>query len=168
MKLLLQRVKQASIAVGGEEIASIGAGLLILAGFGVEDGLDLPGRKSWSSLLKKVLDLRIFPNSEGKLDMSVQDYGDGGGDILLASQFTLYADCRKGRRPSFHLAAAPGVAESLFAKLAQDFESLRPGRVRSGRFGADMDVSLANWGPVTIMLTDDHLAESRRPRKQTA
>ena len=108
-------------------------------------------------MLKKLLELRIFPDEAGKLNKCVTEYGLAGGEILLVSQFTLYADCRKGRRPSFHPATPPDVAQRLFSRFVADMEGLWPGKVRSGLFGEDMDVSLTNWGPVTIMLSSDAL-----------
>jgi len=150
VKLLIQRVRQAYVDVAATRIAEIGPGLLVFAGFGREDGQDLPATPAWSGLLKKILELRIFPDTEDKLNLSVQDLC---GEVLLVSQFTLYADCRKGRRPSFHLAAEPALASALFDRLARDLEALHPGKVKTGSFGASMDVGLVNWGPVTIGLT---------------
>ncbi len=155
MKLLLQRVKEAAVRVDGARVAAIGPGLLVFVGFGPQDDLDLPKSKIWPGLLKKLVELRIFPDSAGKLNRGVMEHGDAGGEILLVSQFTLYADCRKGRRPSFHLAAEPGLAQELFQRLADDLQTLYPGKVQTGVFGADMDVSLVNWGPVTILLEAD-------------
>ena len=152
MRLLIQRVKRASVDVGEERVAAIGPGLLVFAGFGLEDGPDLPETKPWAATLKKILELRIFPDGRGKLNTSVQEHE---GEILLVSQFTLYADCRKGRRPSFHPAAEPELASRLFDRLALDLDALYPGRVQTGSFGAEMDVSLVNWGPVTIWLSGD-------------
>lgn len=158
MRLVLQRVKQASVHVAGTEVASIGEGLLAFVGFGSEDGLDLPETAAWPALLKKVLELRIFPDAAGKLNESLCSRGGG---LLLVSQFTLYADCRRGRRPSFSPAAGPHVARQLFDRFVQDMEALLPGRVASGLFGEDMDVSLINWGPVTIALSSDLLLQPR-------
>ena len=153
MRLLLQRVRRASVSIEGTVTASIGAGLLVLAGFGGGDDAALPASSHWSAFLDKVLDLRIFPDAAGKMNLSLRDWNTGSGGLLLVSQFTLYADCRKGRRPSFD-AAPPDVARGLFEQLAADMETRLPGRVRCGVFAADMDVELVNWGPVTILLDD--------------
>lgn len=152
MRVLLQRVSQASVRVRGEEVAAIGPGLLAFVGFGPQDGPELPSTKTWSNLLIKMLELRIFPDPEGKLNNSLADVRGQAGEVLLVSQFTLYADCRKGRRPSFHLAAAPSIARTLFDRFVEDMERLWPGKTRKGVFGEEMDVALNNWGPVTILL----------------
>ena len=149
MRLLIQRVSRAEVEVDGTVVGSVGRGLCVLAGFGPEDDAGLPGSKLWDKALEKLLDLRIFPDAEGKLNVGLREFGGG---VLVVSQFTLYADLKKGRRPSFHLAAAPHLAEALYDELVRDLSRRLPGRVSSGLFGAEMDVSLVNWGPVTIML----------------
>jgi len=149
MRLLIQRVSEARVDAAGKTVASIGHGLLALVGFGAGDGMDLAASKVWRTMLTKVPDLRIFPDEAGKLNLSVRDTG---GEVLLVSQFTLYADCKKGRRPSFHLAAPRDVALHLFDAFARDMELLLPGRVLRGAYGEEMDVSLCNQGPVTVML----------------
>ena len=149
MRLVVQRVRQASVAVGGETVASIDAGLLVLVGFGAADGPEFAAGRACRSVLEKLLDLRIFPDEAGKLNLSLRETGGG---LLLVSQFTLYASCRKGRRPSFSEAAPPEVARGLYEAFAAMARQALPGRVGCGVFGADMDVSLVNWGPVTIML----------------
>ncbi len=149
MRLLLQRVHEGSVAIAGERVAEIGEGLVVLVGFGPEDTLSMRGGKVWNAMLEKLAGLRIFPDEEGKMNLSV---GETGRDVLLVSQFTLYADTRKGRRPSFHVSANPAVAEPLFLACIEDMQKRLPGKIRHGVFGADMDVSLINWGPVTIML----------------
>jgi len=154
VRLHLQRVTAAQVDVAGTTVGRIGTGLLVLAGFSSQDGVELPGSPLWDRMLAKVLDLRIFPDGEGKLNLSLRDYG---GELLVVSQFTLYADCRKGRRPSFHLAAGGEDALDLYERLLKDFEALLPGRVSSGAFGEMMDVSLSNWGPVTILLDSEAL-----------
>lgn len=158
MRLLLQRVSGAQVDVNGETVGRIGQGLLVLAGFGPDDGGDFAGGKIWGAMIDKTLGLRIFPDQEDKLNLSLEDVG---GELLVVSQFTLYADCRKGRRPSFSGAAAPALAESLYERLVQDFESRLPGRVQTGVFAAMMDVSLTNAGPVTIMLDAHDFERSR-------
>lgn len=161
MRLLIQRVSRAAVDVveGGEtrRTGEIGPGLLVLAGFGKADGPELPGTKLWSTLCAKVLDLRIFPDAAGKLNLSLRETaqtaqaGQGGG-LLLVSQFTLYADARRGRRPSFTDAAAPDVARSLYDRLAADLAAQCPGPFATGVFGAEMLLDFVNWGPVTILL----------------
>ena len=154
MRLLIQRVKEGHVAIAGKTVASIGKGLVVLAGFGAQDTPELPETRVWEAMIEKMLHLRIFPDAEGKMN---RDLTDVGGEIMLVSQFTLYADVRKGRRPSFHVSAAPSVAEPLFRRLVDDVEARLPGRVRQGVFAADMDVSLVNWGPVTILLDSESL-----------
>ncbi|PLX97322.1 MAG: D-tyrosyl-tRNA(Tyr) deacylase [Desulfuromonas sp.] len=143
MRAVLQRVSRAGVTVAGEKIADIGPGLLVL--LGVEGGDD---SKAADYLADKVAGLRIFEDEAGKMNLSVSDCG---GAVLVVSQFTLLADCRKGRRPGFSAAAAPDIAAPLcdyfVARLkAQGLE------VQTGRFQADMAVDLVNDGPVTILL----------------
>lgn len=149
MRLLLQRVREGRVAISGQCVAAIGKGLVVLVGFGPADKPELRGSKLWHTLIEKMVGLRIFPDDEGKMNKGIEE---AGGEILLVSQFTLYADSRKGRRPSFHLSAPPAVAEPLFQHFVEDMRSRLPGRVQQGVFAADMDVSLTNWGPVTILL----------------
>lgn len=149
MRLVLQRVREASVTVGGQVVAAVGEGLLVLVGFGRDDGEDFADGPLCRMLLEKLCDLRIFPDAGGKLNVSLRETG---GQLLLVSQFTLYAACRKGRRPSFSDAAAPDVAAGLFDRFTALAREALPGKVASGVFGADMDVALTNWGPVTIVL----------------
>ncbi|THB67293.1 MAG: D-tyrosyl-tRNA(Tyr) deacylase [Desulfovibrio sp.] len=155
MRLLLQRASQAELRIGESVHARIGPGLVILAGFGAEDTLELPDSKTWQSMIGKALGLRIFPDDQGKMNLGIEEFG---GEILLVSQFTLYADCRKGRRPSFTAAAPPDLAEALFHKLVADVAEKSPVPVKSGVFQAEMHVGLVNWGPVTISLDSDMFA----------
>ncbi len=143
MKAVLQRVSEAEVWVDGENIASIGAGLLVLLGVAKGDG---EPELDW--LLGKIAALRIFEDDEGKMNRSIQDID---GEILLVSQFTLLADARKGRRPSFDLAAPPAEAEVMY-ELAVERLKEKGLPVQTGRFGADMKVGLVNDGPVTILL----------------
>jgi len=150
VRLLLQRVSQAHVDVAGERVAAVGPGFLVLAGFGPDDGADSPAAPWWRAMLEKLVKLRVFPDEAGKMNVSLLD---AGGEVLLVSQFTLYADCRKGLRPSFSQAAPPAVAQLLFDRLCDDVQALLPdGRLQRGVFGADMAVGLVNAGPVTIML----------------
>lgn len=131
------------MTVGGEKVASIGAGLLLLVGVGVADG-----EADVTTMAVKLSQLRVFADEEGKLNLSVLDVG---GEVLIVSQFTLYADTRKGRRPSFVDAAPAAVAEPLVLSLA-DALSKRGLSCATGRFGAKMEIGLVNDGPVTIVL----------------
>lgn len=148
MRLVIQRVKRASVTVDSQTTAAIGNGLLALVGFGQEDAVPDTWEKIQAALAK-MSRLRIFPDDQGHMNVSLADFG---GEILLVSQFTLYADCRKGRRPSFHLACSPDTARALYEKTLAFTKTLLPGKVRSGIFAADMDLALTNWGPVTIIL----------------
>ena len=143
MRIILQRVKQASVETGGEVVGQIGKGVLALLGAGKEDS-----DQDVEYLVEKMLGLRIFEDEAGKMNLSVTDIG---GEILVVSQFTLYGDCRKGRRPSFDKAASPDLAEDLYEKFVQRIRDFGV-PVQTGKFGAMMDVSLVNWGPVTLML----------------
>jgi D-tyrosyl-tRNA(Tyr) deacylase len=152
MRLLLQRVKWAKVEVRQEEVARIDSGLLLLSGFSLRDPQDLPATKAWSKMLDKIPGLRIFPDQDGKSNLNLEDIQ---GQVLLISQFTLFAECKKGRRPSFSQAAQPELASWLQQKLYQDLDQLLPNRVQQGIFGAEMDVSYCNWGPMSIMLDSE-------------
>jgi len=143
MKAVIQRVDSASVSVGGSEIARIGAGLLVL--LGVEKGDD---ERDADFLLDKIIHLRIFEDGEGKMNRSLADIA---GELLVVSQFTLLADCRKGRRPSFTDAADPAQAEKLYRYMLTRAGEKIP-RVAAGQFQAMMKVGLVNDGPVTILL----------------
>jgi D-tyrosyl-tRNA(Tyr) deacylase len=131
------------VETDGREVARIGAGLLVLLGVSQEDG-----PKDAEYCAKKLAQLRIFPDAEGKMNLSVSDTA---GEVLVVSQFTLFGDCRKGNRPSFTEAAHPEKAETLYVALMEALKGLGL-RVQGGRFQADMDVSLVNQGPVTILI----------------
>ena len=148
MRLVVQRVKQASVTVEARTVAAVGHGLLVLVGLGREDADPAAWPKIQAALAKLPV-LRIFPDDGAHMNVSLEDFG---GEILLVSQFTLFADCRKGRRPSFSTACPPEEAAPLYAKVVDAVGNLLPGKVRSGIFAADMDVALVNWGPVTIIL----------------
>jgi D-aminoacyl-tRNA deacylase len=144
VRIVLQRVRNASVTVEGEEISEIGPGLLLLVG--VERG-DGETEADW--LAEKVAGLRIFGDENGKMNLGVRDVG---GEILAVSQFTLIADTRKGKRPSFVGAAPPEEAERLFDYFCERLRAAGVGSVKTGSFGAMMDVALVNDGPVTIVL----------------
>lgn len=154
MRMVIQRVSRASVTVKDAVVGEIGTGLLVLAGFGNADKADLPESPKWSKMLDKLFNLRIFPDDLGKLNLSLTDIS---GDLMLISQFTLYADCRKGRRPSFTDACHPYIAESLFNRFAEDARGRAPAGFATGRFGAEMHLDFTNWGPVTIILDSEEL-----------
>jgi D-tyrosyl-tRNA(Tyr) deacylase len=153
VRAVIQRVLRASVAVDGETIASIGPGLLLLVG--VEEGDD---EATARRIADKCAELRIFSDEDGRFNLSLLD---AGGAALVVSQFTLLADLRRGRRPSFDAAARPATAEPLVAAFAAQLASLGVA-TQTGRFGAGMDVELVNHGPVTIVLDS---AELDRPRR---
>jgi D-aminoacyl-tRNA deacylase len=156
MKAVLQRVSQASVAVDGEVLSNIGQGFLVL--LGVAEG-DTEADADF--VATKMAKLRVFADDEGKMNLSV---GDVGGELLVISQFTLLADTRKGNRPSFISAAKPNEGERLYEYTLQKLRSLGLS-VGAGRFGAMMDVSLVNAGPVTIILDSNDSKISRRGNK---
>jgi len=147
MIAVIQRVKKAKVQVGKEVVGSIGKGLVILLGIEKSDTQDLLDR-----FVKKIVHMRIFPDERGRMN---KDILEAGGEILLVSQFTLLADVKKGRRPSFLKAADPNTAKSLFEYTAEKFSQFLP--VKTGVFGEYMQVSLQNDGPVTFILTSQDL-----------
>lgn len=153
MRALIQRVERAQVEVDGVTVGSCGPGYLILLGVALGDDEALAER-----LWRKVAALRICADEAGKTNRSL---ADTGGSVLVVSQFTLYADARRGNRPSFAGAAAPALAEHLYERFCELAEAeLGPGRVGRGVFGADMRVSLVNDGPFTVMLDTDELGWS--------
>ena len=145
MKGLIQRVSSATVTVDNQRVAGIQEGLLLLLGVERGDGI-----KEVQGLAKKVLNYRVFPDDQGRMNRSLQDTG---GSLLVVPQFTLAADTGSGTRPGFSSAAAPEMAETLFLDFLTAAQVLlERGRVEKGRFGADMKVSLVNDGPVTFML----------------
>jgi D-tyrosyl-tRNA(Tyr) deacylase len=144
MRAVIQRVRSASVSVGGKPFAAIGRGLLILLGVEATDTAD---DIEW--LAGKVAGLRLFPDDEGAWNRSVVEVP---GEALVVSQFTLFASTKKGTKPSWHRAAKQEVAAPICEAFARHLESLMPGRVRAGSFGAMMAVALVNDGPVTLWI----------------
>ena len=144
MIAVVQRVYEASVKINGEIYGSINNGLLVF--FCVENG-DTDDKIQYMS--EKILNLRIFEDDNGKMSKSLQDIN---GDMLIISQFTLAADCSKGRRPDFTGAAKPDIAKEMYNKFIEDVSSKINGKISSGQFGADMKVSLINDGPVTMII----------------
>lgn len=144
MRALLQRVSEAEVSSDGEQLAAQGPGLLVLLGVTAEDS---PSDLNW--LVRKIAAMRIFEDSEGKMNLSVKDIA---GAVTVVSQFTLYASTKKGNRPSFLGAAPPAIAEPLYLEFCLQLEKELGQPVGRGRFGADMKVRLTNDGPVTIWL----------------
>ncbi len=147
MRILLQRASHASVVVNDETVGKIDLGYLLLVGVGKDDNADTVNK-----LAKKIANLRLFPNDAGKFDRSLLDVQGGA---LVVSQFTLFGDARKGNRPSFIDAAPPELAEPLCDVFAERLRELGVQRVEAGRFGAHMDVSLCNDGPVTLWLDSE-------------
>ena len=144
MKIVLQRVKHASVSVADEQISEVGPGLLLLVGIARGDD---EAEAKW--LVEKVTGLRVFADDKGKMNLDVRE---AGGEILAVSQFTLLADTRKGKRPSFVEAAPPEEAEMLFDYFCDKLREAGVASLETGSFGAMMDVALVNDGPVTIVL----------------
>ena len=144
MRAVIQRVKSAQVTVDGSVVGSIGYGLLVLLGVSEGDTVD---DGTW--LAGKIANLRIFPDADGKMNVSLVD---SGGAVLLVSQFTLYGDCRKGRRPSFIRAAPPDIAEPAYERFGHQLRDAGVESIAFGSFGANMDVELVNDGPVTLVI----------------
>jgi D-tyrosyl-tRNA(Tyr) deacylase len=150
MRAVIQRVREGRVLVEGETIGQVGHGLVILLGAGQGDT-----QAEVDRLAAKISTLRIFSDSQGKTNLSILDVG---GEALVISQFTLYADCRKGRRPSFVHAALPDVASPLVDNFAERLRQAGIRRVETGKFGATMLVEIHNDGPFTIILDTDQLS----------
>lgn len=148
MKFVIQRVKQASVKVEGSVIGEIEKGYLVLIGVSDKDTEAVADK-----MIKKMIGLRIFEDAEGKTNLSLADMG---GSLLLVSQFTLYANCKKGNRPSFIEAGAPDKANQLYEYIIEESKK-SVSVVQTGRFGAEMEVSLINDGPFTILLDSEML-----------
>ena len=144
MRVVLQRVSSAEVTVAKRSVGVIGTGLVLLVGFQASDG---EIEATW--IADKVVGLRVFPDDDGKMNRSLNDVGGG---LLVVSQFTLYGDVKKGRRPSFLDAAPPEIAIPLYDKFVALLRERATGRVETGEFGALMNVELVNQGPVTILL----------------
>ena len=155
MRAILTRVSSASVTIDGERVGQIGKGFLILLGVGPEDT-----EKECRSLAEKCLALRIFEDENGKMNLGLESVG---GEVLVVSQFTLYGNCRKGRRPSFVGAAGPELGNQLYEKFLQDCRELGY-EPQHGRFGADMKVESVNDGPVTLILDTDELLDRRHAK----
>ena len=155
MRAVLTRVKSASVAIDGEIVGKIGQGFLILLGVGPEDT-----EKQCRYLAEKALGLRVFEDENEKMNLGLSDVG---GEVLVVSQFTLYGNCRKGRRPSFADAANPELGNQLYERFLEICEELGY-PPQHGRFGADMQVESVNDGPVTLILDTDQLMDT--PRRQ--
>ena len=148
MRAVIQCVSEASVQIDGQTVGEIGRGYAILLGVGKDD-TEAHAEKLWSKILK----LRVFPDENGKTNLSLTDIG---GEVLVISQFTLFASCKKGNRPSFVDAGAPDEANRLYEYFA-DLARRDVAHVGTGRFGAMMDVALVNHGPFTIVLDTDEL-----------
>ena len=153
MRAVLTRVKSASVAIDGKTVGEIGQGFLILLGVGPKDT-----EETSRYLAEKALGLRVFEDENGKMNLGL---GDVGGQVLVVSQFTLYGNCRKGRRPSFTEAADPELGNRLYEKFLADCASLGY-PPQHGQFGADMQVESVNDGPVTLILDTEQLLETAR------
>lgn len=147
MRVVVQRSKEARVEVEGQTVGEIRQGLVLLVGIRHEDTID---DVRW--MADKLVNLRIFEDEEGKMNRSLMETG---GQILSISQFTLYGDCRKGRRPNFMAAARPEQAEPLYEQFNQLLRE-HGVEVQTGRFGAMMDVKLTNWGPVTLIIDSEN------------
>ena len=148
MKFVIQRVTEGSVTVENKIIGQIGKGFVVLIGVGHEDTTDIADK-----MVKKMIGLRIFEDENGKTNLSLADVD---GELLLISQFTLYANCKKGNRPSFTESGAPVLAEQLYQYIIEKCQESVP-VVQTGSFGADMKVSLVNDGPFTIVLDSNTL-----------
>ena len=148
MRFVIQRVKEASVTVEGKVIGAIGRGFMVLIGVCQEDT-----RETADKMIRKMINMRIFQDEKDKTNLALSDVD---GELLLVSQFTLYADCRKGNRPSFIKAGSPDLANELYEYIISECRKQVP-KVEKGEFGADMKVSLINDGPFTIVLDSQDL-----------
>ncbi len=153
MRIVIQRVKFAEVMVEKRSVARIDKGLFLLLGFSNNDK-EIYNSALWFKIIKKIPELRIFSDEDGKFNLSLMDVD---GEILVVSQFTLYGDMKKGKRPSFTNSAPYKEAKELYKAFIKDLEKLVPGRVKQGIFGANMDINLCNSGPVTLILDSDYM-----------
>ena len=144
MRVVLQRVSGAEVRIAGEAGGTIGPGFVVLAAFRAQDDEDV---LAW--MADKIVSLRLMADADGRMNVGLDE---AGGQLLVVSQFTLYGDARKGRRPSFVDSAPPEIATPLYERFVALLEERAPGRVATGRFGAAMEVELVNDGPVTLVL----------------
>ena len=151
MRFVIQRVANASVTVDGVRISEIGKGFLVLIGITDTDTKEIADK-----MVRKLIGMRIFEDEDGKTNLALADVS---GELLLVSQFTLYADCRKGNRPSFIKAGDPQFANEMYEYIAKSCKALLP-VVKTGEFGADMKVALLNDGPFTIVLDSDEIGIS--------
>lgn len=151
MKIVLQRVLDASVVVDGKTVGEIGKGYLLLVGISNEDTKEIADK-----MLEKISRLRLFEDSDGKTNLSIAEVG---GEVLIISQFTLCADCRKGNRPSFINAGKPDMAKELYDYMVEKCKALF-NKTKCGIFGADMKVSLTNDGPFTVVLDSDEIVKA--------
>lgn len=149
MRFLIQRVTSAKVDIAEKTVGQIEKGFLVLVGISDSDD-----EQTADKMIKKLIGLRIFDDQGGKTNLSLSDVG---GSILLVSQFTLYADCKKGNRPSFIKAGAPDMSKNLYHYIVDECKKILPQKVGCGEFGADMKVSLVNDGPFTIWLDSENL-----------
>lgn len=152
MRFVIQRVQHAEVTVDNECISSIKKGYLVLVGISASDSREIADK-----MIQKLINLRIFEDENGKTNLNLQAVS---GELLIVSQFTLYADCRKGNRPSFTKSGAPDMAEALYEYIISQCQKAVP-KTAHGRFGADMKVSLLNDGPFTIILDSDEIMASQ-------
>jgi len=148
VRFIIQRVRHASVTIDGEVRGKIGKGFMVLIGIGADDTKEIADK-----LVRKLVNMRIFEDAEGRTNLGLKDVE---GELLLISQFTLYADCKKGNRPSFTKAGAPAMAESLVEYIIEECKKEIP-VVEQGEFGADMKVELLNDGPFTVILDSDEI-----------
>ena len=144
MKLVIQRVKESNLKIDGNNFSSIGNGMVILIGISKEDDT-----RKLKKIVTKLSNLRIFNDEFGKMNKNINDIK---GEILVVSQFTLYADIKKGNRPSFTNAAKPIIAINIYQKFIDELQAVINTKIKTGQFGADMKIELINDGPVTIIL----------------
>lgn len=154
MRFLIQRAAHAEVVVDNERIASIQKGFLVLVGISNTDTKEIADK-----MIQKMIRLRIFEDANGKTNLDLQTVS---GELLIVSQFTLYADCRKGNRPSFTQSGSPDLAEELYEYIIQQCKKIIP-ETSHGKFGADMKVSLLNDGPFTIVLDSDEVIKRNTP-----